>query len=490
MVYYVDPRYLHSQNELSLLERFCPWNLPKSDLNDCWLEDSKKMCPGFDEPVTQIIHFFLSKCQKKILLLYGTSGSGKTHIAKSLSQSSGFISQHLVCSDLLCWDENDLVKYIKKLKSLSCNVMLVFDEFESLFDENFSVNCYLVLDLLNSLPKNLLVMCISQRIDIDLKVEFSKTVQLKNMSEQSRKEFCLSFISDSNLCEQVAGHTSGFNAADLVSAMRKIVLSEERSGYEVHSIITSCSVSHLSGFQTKVKDILFSDLVGIEKYAKIVKKRLFYPINNSNNYQNYGITPSKGLLISGDVGTGKTSLSSAILNESRLNIIVCDSAEIRCKLVGQTEQKIKEYFTAARNTSPCILLIENIELLCPKEAKTSRITNCFLTEMDGVFDSSGIVVIATCRDKGQIAVPLLRPGRFDVHIHLKKLEKKEIMLLIQKKACSMPLDLGDDFERLAVRLQGLSVAEIDYKFKEAALIAINKNKTQIQFEDFILTSKQ
>jgi transitional endoplasmic reticulum ATPase len=143
-----------------------------------------------------------------------------------------------------------------------------------------------------------------------------------------------------------------------------------------------------------------------------------------------GIDPPKGVLLYGPPGTGKTLLAKAIAKEAEVNFIAISGPELLSKYIGESERGVREVFKKARQAAPCILFFDEIESLVPKRGNSvgdqvsERIVTQFLSEMDGIEELKGVLVLASTNRPDLIDAAMLRPGRFDFVLELPKPDLK------------------------------------------------------------------
>jgi SpoVK/Ycf46/Vps4 family AAA+-type ATPase len=124
--------------------------------------------------------------------------------------------------------------------------------------------------------------------------------------------------------------------------------------------------SNLNEFSSKIPDITFGDLFGIDDIIQEIKTSVIQPFHHPENYIELGISPPKGILVHGPTGVGKTMLCSALASEAGVNFMLVESSQIRSKVVGESEKGIAKLFAQARANSPCILFIDQVKkrVLC------------------------------------------------------------------------------------------------------------------------------
>lgn len=139
-----------------------------------------------------------------------------------------------------------------------------------------------------------------------------------------------------------------------------------------------------------------------------------------------GLKPPRGILLYGPPGTGKTHLAKAIAASTNSSSLAISGASLASAYHGESEAKLRDLFCEARQNSPCVLIIDEVDALCPRREEGAggevekRVVTTLLTEMDGVGEHAGerVVVIATTNRPNAIDPALRRPGRFDREIEI------------------------------------------------------------------------
>jgi SpoVK/Ycf46/Vps4 family AAA+-type ATPase len=124
--------------------------------------------------------------------------------------------------------------------------------------------------------------------------------------------------------------------------------------------LTIVKPSNLNEFSSKIPDITFNDLYGIDDIIQEIKNSVIQPFHHPEKYIELGISPPKGILLHGPTGVGKTMLCSALASEAGVNFMLVESSQIRSKVVGESEKGIAKLFSQARANSPCILFIDQV----------------------------------------------------------------------------------------------------------------------------------
>ncbi len=174
---------------------------------------------------------------------------------------------------------------------------------------------------------------------------------------------------------------------------------------------------------TEIPDVKWDDVGGLEEAKETLRESVEWPLNYGKLFEYAKTRPTKGILLHGPPGTGKTLLAKAVANESGVNFITVKGPALISKWMGESEKGIREVFKKAKQTAPCIVFFDEIDSLAPvRGAGTGdshvieRVVSQLLTEMDGIEELKGVVILAATNRVDIVDPALLRPGRFD-HVH-------------------------------------------------------------------------
>lgn len=229
---------------------------------------------------------------------------------------------------------------------------------------------------------------------------------------------------------------------------------------------------------TEVPDVKWSDVGGLKKSKQVLTETIEWPLKHSELFAYAHTHPSKGIMLYGPPGTGKTLLAKAVASESDVNFISVKGPEILSKWIGESERGIREVFKKARQASPCIVFFDEIDSLVPKRGSDAashvldRVISQFLTELDGIEELKGIVVLAATNRLDILDPALLRAGRFDFHLELPAPDQAARVEIFKVHTKGKPVAQDVDFEELARDTQGLVGADIEDVCRKAAMLAI------------------
>jgi transitional endoplasmic reticulum ATPase len=211
-----------------------------------------------------------------------------------------------------------------------------------------------------------------------------------------------------------------------------------------------------------------------------LKEAVELPLNTPESFNRLGIKPPKGILLYGPPGVGKTYIVKALANESGANFISVKGPEILTMWVGESERKLRDVFKRAKQVAPAIILFDEIDSLAPKRGvdNSSRvheqIVSQLLTEMSGIEDMEGVVVIGTTNRPDIVDSALLRPGRFDRLIYVPAPDEKTRLEILKVHTKSMPIK-SVNLEKIAKETDGYSGADLEALSREAAMNALRED---------------
>jgi len=229
---------------------------------------------------------------------------------------------------------------------------------------------------------------------------------------------------------------------------------------------------------TEIPDVKWDDVGGLDEVKRTLQETIEWPLKYEELFQRAGTTPPKGILLTGPPGCGKTMLAKAVASESETNFISVKGPQLMSKYVGESEKGVREVFKKARQASPCIVFFDELDALAPQRGSgdsthvSERVVSQFLTEMDGIEDLKGVVVLGATNRPDIIDPALLRAGRFDIVLELPIPDHAARLAIFQVHTRGKPLSPIIDLETLASLSEGLVGADIEGICRQAAMLAI------------------
>ena len=239
--------------------------------------------------------------------------------------------------------------------------------------------------------------------------------------------------------------------------------------------------------------VTFKDVAGLYGAKDEVMEIVDF-LKNPNKYTALGGKIPKGALLVGPPGTGKTLLAKAVAGEADVPFFSISGSDFVEMFVGVGASRVRDLFRQAKEKSPCIVFIDEIDAVGRARSKNGGFSsnderentlNQLLTEMDGFGSNSGVIILAATNRADILDKALMRAGRFDrqIHVELPDLKEREEIFQVHLRG----LKLADDFdlEFLAKHTPGFSGADIANVCNEAALTAARHDKKAIDRQDFL-----
>jgi cell division protease FtsH len=235
----------------------------------------------------------------------------------------------------------------------------------------------------------------------------------------------------------------------------------------------------------------FDEVAGLEN-AKSELQEIVEFLKNPEKFQRLGGRIPKGVLLNGPPGTGKTLLARAVAGEAGVPFFSISGSEFIQMFVGVGASRVRDMFKTAKENSPCILFIDEIDAvgrvrgagLGGGHDEREQTLNQILTEMDGFSPSESVIVLAATNRPDVLDPALLRPGRFDRHVTVDRPTKKGRLEILKVHTRNTPLAADVDLDSIARGTVGMSGADLANLVNEAALLATREDKAALDMADF------
>jgi len=235
----------------------------------------------------------------------------------------------------------------------------------------------------------------------------------------------------------------------------------------------------------------FDEVAGLEN-AKAELQEIVEFLKNPEKFQKLGGRIPKGVLLNGPPGTGKTLLARAVAGEAGVPFFSISGSEFIQMFVGVGASRVRDMFKTAKENSPCILFIDEIDAvgrvrgagLGGGHDEREQTLNQILTEMDGFTPSETVIVLAATNRPDVLDPALLRPGRFDRHVTVDLPTKKGRLEILKVHSRKVPLGPDVDLEGIARGTVGMSGADLANLVNEAALLATREDQDFVSSADF------
>ncbi|MDC1136449.1 CDC48 family AAA ATPase [Nitrosopumilus sp.] len=457
----------------------------------------------------------------KGVLLYGPPGTGKTLLAKAVANESQAhfisISGPEIMSKFYGESEARLREIFKEAREKAPSIIFV-DEIDSIAPKREEVTGEVerrvvsqmlsLMDGLEGRGKVIVIAATNRPNAIDPALRrpgrFDREIEIKVPDKKGRKDILAIHSRNMPLAaddqelpvdiDKIASVSHGYVGADLeylckeaaMKCLRRLLpelnLEEEKLPPETldklivnHDDFTKALIEVTPSGMREVfienPDIKWEEVGGLEDVKRELQEAVEWPMKYPGLYDKLGHSMPRGILLHGPSGTGKTLLAKAVATQSEANFISVRGPELLSKWVGESERGIREIFKRARQSSPCVVFFDEIDSIAPirgaggETAVTERVVSQLLTELDGMENMHGVIVLAATNRADMIDPALLRPGRFDkiIQIPLPDKESRKSILKINAEKIPTITEENDpkhiDFEKLSEITDGLSGAD-------------------------------
>ena len=452
----------------------------------------------------------------KGVLLYGPPGTGKTLLAKAVANESQAhfisISGPEIMSKFYGESEARLREIFKEAREKAPSIIFV-DEIDSIAPKREEVTGEVerrvvsqmlsLMDGLESRGKVIVISATNRPNAIDPALRrpgrFDREIEIKVPDKKGRKDILAIHsrnmpLSDDVNMEKISSVSHGYVGADLeylckeaaMKCLRRLLpvlnLEEEKLPPETldklivnhedfQKALIEVTPSGMREVFIENPDVKWEDVGGLEEVKRELQEAVEWPMKYPGLYDKLGHSMPRGILLHGPSGTGKTLLAKAVATQSEANFVSVRGPELLSKWVGESERGIREIFKRARQSAPCVVFFDEIDSIAPirgaggETAVTERVVSQLLTELDGMENMHGVIVLAATNRADMIDPALLRPGRFDkiIQIPLPDKESRKSILKINAEKIPFISDENDpqhvNFDKLSELTDGLSGAD-------------------------------
>jgi len=315
--------------------------------------------------------------------------------------------------------------------------------------------------------------------------------------------------------QEIAEHSHGFVGADLEALGQEVGMIALRRFLSAAPLETDAASADLGALQVTRDDFLaalkevepsatreffieksastFASLGGLSEVKRLLDAVIEHSHMRDEIYEQVGLAPPRGILLTGPSGTGKTAMARALSGEKQIPLIAIDGPQLYSKWLGESERALREVFKKARRAAPCILFFDTIDAVAPKFGADQfgtdvyqRILSQLLREIDNLRDVKGVVLLGATNRPERIDPALLRSGRFDYILPFAKPDAAERAAIMRLCCRRVPLAPDLDFEEFAGRMEGLTGADIESLCKKATLLAIAEFQDGTRVAPFVV----
>jgi transitional endoplasmic reticulum ATPase len=460
----------------------------------------------------------------KGVLLYGPPGTGKTLLARAVAAESRVHFIHLNGPEIMrkFYGESEAkLREVFEEAARHAPAILFIDEIDAVAPKRTEVAGEVekrvvaqLLSLMDGFVARGQVIVIGatnipEVLDPALRRpgRFDREIEIGVPNTQARLQIlrihtrAMPLAPDVDLLE-IAEHSHGFVGADLEALGQEVGMIALRRFLSDSPLETDGAASaDLAALQVTRDDFLaglkevepsatreffiekssstFASLGGLHEVKRLLDAVFEHTHMRDDIYEQVGLAPPRGILLTGPSGTGKTAIARALSGEKQIPLIAIDGPQLYSKWLGESERALREVFKKARRAAPCILFFDTIDALAPKFASDHlgtdvypRILSQLLREIDNLRDVKGVILLGATNRPERIDPALLRSGRFDYILPFAEPDATERAAIVRLCCRRVPLAPDFDFEEFADRMEGSTGADIESLCKKAALLAI------------------
>jgi cell division protease FtsH len=249
--------------------------------------------------------------------------------------------------------------------------------------------------------------------------------------------------------------------------------------------------SQAKRFQPSDQRTTFQDVAALEQ-AKLELQEIVEFLKSPGKFERLGARIPKGVLLMGPPGTGKTLLARAVAGEAGVPFFSINGSEFIQMFVGVGASRVRDLFRTAKESSPCILFIDEIDAVGRERGagfggghdEREQTLNQILSEMDGFLQTEAVIVLAATNRPDVLDPALLRPGRFDRHVTIDRPTREGRVAILKVHCRKVPLSDNVDLDSIASGTIGFSGADLRNLVNEAALLAARGTKNAVEMGDF------
>ncbi|MGA2415501.1 MAG: AAA family ATPase [Candidatus Sulfotelmatobacter sp.] len=474
----------------------------------------------------------------KGVLLYGPPGTGKTLLARAVAAESRVHFIHLNGPEIMrkFYGESEAkLREVFEEAARHAPSILFIDEIDAVAPKRAEVTGEVekrvvaqLLSLMDGFVARGQVVVIGatnipEVLDPALRRpgRFDREIEIGVPNNQTRLQIlrihtrAMPLAPDVDLRE-IAEHSHGFVGADLEALCQEVGMIALRGFLATTRLEADGAAStDLGGLEVTREDFLaglkevepsatreffieksastFASLGGLHEVKHLLDSVIEHSHMRDEIYEQVGLAPPRGILLTGPSGTGKTAMARALSGEKQLPLIAIDGPQLYSKWLGESERALRDVFKKARRAAPCLLFFDTIEAIAPKFGADQfgtdvyqRILSQLLREIDNLRDVKGVILLAATNRPERVEPALLRSGRFDYILPFTEPDATDRAAIMSLCCRRVPLAADVDFEDFASRTEGFTGADIESLCKKATLVAIAEFQKGARVAPFIV----
>ncbi|KAL2233502.1 cell division control protein 48 homolog B isoform X1 [Sesamum indicum] len=460
------------------------------------------------------------------LLLYGPPGTGKTSLVRAVVRECDahliVISPHSVHRSHAGESEKILREAFAEATSrakLGKPSVIFIDEIDVLCprrdsrreqDIRIASQLFMLMDANKSLSTSgyhFVVVASTNRVDaIDPALRragrFDAEVEVSTPNEYERCQILKLYTKKLPLdpsvdLEAIAASCKGYVGADIEALCREATMSALSKSSDVHQDGGNCLItvddwkharsvvgpSITRGVTVEVPKVSWEDIGGLKDLKKKLQQAVEWPLKHSSAFSRLGVSPIRGILLHGPPGCSKTTLAKAAACAAQASFFSLSGAELYSMYVGEGEALLRNTFRKASLAAPSIIFFDEADVVAAKRGGNSsgssivgeRLLSTLLTEMDGLEQAKGILVLAATNRPHAIDAALMRPGRFDLVLYVPPPDLEARYEILRVHTRNMKVDGDVDLHQIAQDTELFTGAELEGLCREAGIVALRED---------------
>lgn len=459
------------------------------------------------------------------VLLYGPPGSGKTLIARAVANETGafffLINGPEIMSKMAGEAESNLRRAFEEAEK-NAPAIIFIDEIDSIAPKRDKTNgeverrivsqLLTLMDGLKGRGQVVVIGATNRQNSIDGALRrfgrFDRELDIGVPDETGRLEILRIHTKNMKLYNDVrleilASNTHGFVGSDLAQLCTEAALACIREKLDIIDLeeetidaeilesmavsqehfqmsLTTVNPSSLRETVVEVPNVKWDDIGGLDETKRNLQEMILYPIEHPDKFEQFGMTPSRGVLFYGPPGCGKTMLAKAVASECSSNFISIKGPELLTMWFGQSEANVREIFDKARSAAPCVLFFDELDSIGTARGgsvgdaggASDRVMNQLLTEIDGVGAKKNVFFVGATNRPELLDEALLRPGRLDQLIYIPLPDKASRLNILQSCLKRAPIAKNVPLSFIAEKTEGFSGADIMELCQRSAKAAV------------------